>query len=281
MNIETLNLNLLPVLRAVLEEGSASRAAARLNVTQSAVSNALGRLRRLLGDELVVRTGRGLSPTPRALELRDGLARGLEQLEAVVAPPAFDPATTRRTFVLADSEDFSELPRLAHGFRARFPLATFRLVTVTDPLGAVLAGAAEVVVAIGARGPVSLRRRRLGTTRLVRVVRRGGPLARRPPATWLHVPAVAVRAAGGDAAQRVAMLMPDFMSACLAVSQSDCFTLVPEHLARTLVPLLPIEPLDAVGPRRVTSMWWHARSHADPAARAFRALLLEVAQPAS
>ncbi|HEU4536594.1 MAG TPA: LysR family transcriptional regulator, partial [Polyangiaceae bacterium] len=69
MNIAGIDANLLVVLHVVLEEGSATRAARRLNVTQSAVSNALARLRARLGDRLVVRNGRGLVPTPRALAL--------------------------------------------------------------------------------------------------------------------------------------------------------------------------------------------------------------------
>jgi DNA-binding transcriptional LysR family regulator len=66
VNLSSIDLNLFLVLHAVLEERSATRAAARLNVTQSAVSNALARLRRLLDDPLVVRHGRGVVPTPRA-----------------------------------------------------------------------------------------------------------------------------------------------------------------------------------------------------------------------
>ena len=275
MNISSLNLNLLVVLHAVLEERSASRAAQRLNVTQSAVSNALGRLRRALGDELLVRTGRGLSPTPKALELQAGLAAALDQLQGVMASSVFDPASTRREFVLADTEDFSELPRLAREFRRRFPLARFRLISAPSPLDAVLGGDADLVIATGERSPPSLHRRRLGDSRLVRVVRRGGPLARRPPRSWHGVPAISVRVAAPEP-QRTCMVMPDFVSACLAVSLSDCFTLIPENLVKALTSLLPIEPLEAIGPNRVISLWWHTRTHSDAASRAFRQLVFDV-----
>jgi DNA-binding transcriptional LysR family regulator len=277
MNIASLNLNLLVVLHAALEERSASRAALRLNVTQSAVSNALGRLRRVLGDELLVRTGRGLSPTPKALELQAGLRLALEQLQGVMASRAFDPASSRREFVLADTEEFSELPRLAREFRIRFPLARFRVISVQNPLDAVLSGDADLVIATGERSPASLHRRRLGGSRLLRVVRRGSPLAQRPPSSWHDVPAISVRVPAREP-QRACMVMPDFMSACLAVSLSDCFTLVPENLVKALTPLMPIEALDAVGPSRVTSIWWHARTHSDVASRAFRQLVFEVVQ---
>jgi len=75
-----LDLNLLLVLDAVLTEGGVAKAASRLHVTPSAVSNALARLRILLGDQLLTSKGRGLVPTPRALELGPILAKGLRDL---------------------------------------------------------------------------------------------------------------------------------------------------------------------------------------------------------
>jgi DNA-binding transcriptional LysR family regulator len=75
VNVRSLDLNLLPVLDAVLLEGNATRAAARLGLTQPAISNALARLRKVLGDPLFVKSRRGLVPTPRALELRPELSQ--------------------------------------------------------------------------------------------------------------------------------------------------------------------------------------------------------------
>ena len=80
MNVYALDLNLLAVLHAVLEERSATRAAKKLHVTQSAVSNALARLRHELGDPLVVRNGRGVVPTPRGAELAPAIALAMKQL---------------------------------------------------------------------------------------------------------------------------------------------------------------------------------------------------------
>src|SRR5579864_4960954 len=99
MNLSTLDLNLLLVLHVVLEERSATRAAKRLSVTQSAVSNAIARLRSVLADPLVVRSGRGLSPTPRAEELRPFIAQAVAQLQvAVDRGMAFDPRISERSF---------------------------------------------------------------------------------------------------------------------------------------------------------------------------------------
>src|SRR5436190_24162996 len=96
-NISNVDLNLLLVLHTVLEEASATRAARRLHVTQSAVSNALARLRAIFEDELVVRERHGFTPTPRALELRPRLDALVREASAVLEAPArFDPRTSTR-----------------------------------------------------------------------------------------------------------------------------------------------------------------------------------------
>src|SRR5579883_2451927 len=98
MNLSTLDLNLFLMLHVVLEERSATRAAERLHVTQSAVSNAIARLRSVLADPLVVRSGRGLAPTPRAAQLRPILAHAIGQLQvAVDGGTAFDPRVAERS----------------------------------------------------------------------------------------------------------------------------------------------------------------------------------------
>src|SRR6478672_13503565 len=105
VNLSAVDLNLFLVLHAVLEERSATRAAARLHVTQSAVSNALARLRVLLGDPLVVRSGRGLVPTPRAEELAPLLREIAERVALALDRRGFVPEQSTRTFTigLADS----------------------------------------------------------------------------------------------------------------------------------------------------------------------------------
>src|SRR5689334_12725703 len=98
VNLSAVDLNLFLVLHTVLEERSATKAAARLNVTQSAVSNALARLRELLGDPLVVRSGRGLAPTPRAEQLRPLLRDATERLALALDARGFVAAESTRTF---------------------------------------------------------------------------------------------------------------------------------------------------------------------------------------
>lgn len=100
VHIQNLDLNLLRVFDVLLEERSATRAGARLGLSQSAVSHALSRLRYALNDDLFLRDPRGLKPTPRSLEIGPQVHAALNQLHAAFAPPSFDPATAERRFTL-------------------------------------------------------------------------------------------------------------------------------------------------------------------------------------
>jgi DNA-binding transcriptional LysR family regulator len=103
-DLRRIDLNLLVILDALLNEQHVTRAAERLHLSQPAVSHALARLRDLLDDPLLVRAGASLVPTPRALELTAPLAEALAQVQSLLAPNTFDPATAKRTFRLAMSD---------------------------------------------------------------------------------------------------------------------------------------------------------------------------------
>ena len=101
IHLSRLDLNLLVLFHVVLDERHVGRAAARLNLTPSAVSHALGRLRDLLNDPLFLRTPKGVVPTARAMELSQPVAEILAQVESVMGSAApFDPATSDRRFVI-------------------------------------------------------------------------------------------------------------------------------------------------------------------------------------
>lgn len=105
MRFKGLDLNLLVALDALLEEASVSRAAARLHLSQPAVSAALARLRAWFGDPLLTQHGKRLMPTPYALRLRPALTQLLAEIDALVTQPAqFDPATARRRFRICTSD---------------------------------------------------------------------------------------------------------------------------------------------------------------------------------
>ncbi len=133
--LASVNLNLLVPLLALLEERSVTRAAARVGMTQPAMSHALGRMRRLLGDELVVRQGSGLVLTPRGLELIAPLREVLRQTARVVDFPGFDPARDPRTVTVAmtSSTAFVVGPALTRLIAQRAPHATVRLRTFVEP----------------------------------------------------------------------------------------------------------------------------------------------------
>ncbi|MER5481359.1 LysR family transcriptional regulator [Streptomyces sp. NPDC002734] len=133
--LASVNLNLLVPLLALLEEGSVTRAAERVGLSQPAMSHALTRMRRLLGDDLVVRQGTGVTLTPRARELIGPLRSALQQTAHVIDLPRFDPAADRRviTVAMTTSTAFVVGPALARLVAERAPHCTLRLRTITVP----------------------------------------------------------------------------------------------------------------------------------------------------
>ncbi|CAM5704549.1 HTH-type transcriptional regulator YidZ [Streptomyces hirsutus] len=117
--LASVNLNLLVPLLALLEERSVTKAAQRVGLSQPAMSHALTRMRRLLGDDLVVRQGTGMTLTPRALELIPPLRGALQQVAHLVNFPCFDPATDRRVGSLRE-----QTPQQGEGGGRRLPLET-------------------------------------------------------------------------------------------------------------------------------------------------------------
>ena len=99
--MNTPDLNLLPVFEALLRHGNVTRAAAHMGLTQSAMSSALGRLRRLLNDPLFVNTRGGMLPTPRAEELAQPVRNALSELQSALDPQEFAPEQAERHFTVA------------------------------------------------------------------------------------------------------------------------------------------------------------------------------------
>ena len=133
--LASVDLNLLVPLLALLEERSVTRAAARVGLSQPAMSHALGRMRKLLEDDLLVRHGTSMTLTPRAAELVSPLRQALDQTARVVRFPGFDPTTDRRTVTVASttSTAFVIGGHVARLVAERAPHATLRLRTFTVP----------------------------------------------------------------------------------------------------------------------------------------------------
>jgi DNA-binding transcriptional LysR family regulator len=150
-----LDLNLLRVFDALIEERSVTRAAARLHITPSAVSHALARLRDLFADQLFVRGPQGMQATPRAAEIGPRLREGLHQLEMALTPLAFDPQASTRVFTIACSGYICAvlLPELMRRIRAQAPGA--KLVVRSLENGVVTAlEAGQIDVLVGGFGHI-------------------------------------------------------------------------------------------------------------------------------
>ncbi len=175
------DLNLLVVLHVLLEERSVTRTGERLGRTQSAISNALRRLRDTLGDPLLVRTPDGLSPTPRAVELAPIVAKIVEDAGACVTRPSeFDPATAEARFAIGAPDRFSLpvfLPLLEHLGKVA-PGIVINLRTTDRDYAIRLIEADEIDLAIGwfDRTPPHLKRMLAYEDRFVCLCRRDHPL---------------------------------------------------------------------------------------------------------
>ncbi|HLI65071.1 MAG TPA: LysR family transcriptional regulator [Caulobacteraceae bacterium] len=136
IHFSALDLNLLRVFDALAEELSVTRAGARLGLSQSAISHALGRLRLVLDDPLFVRGSDGMRPTPRALEIAPRLRQGMAQLQEALNPAAFDAGATRRRFTIAASPYVGAvlMPETLRLFRQAAPEAELRLHGVEPSL---------------------------------------------------------------------------------------------------------------------------------------------------
>lgn len=294
MSISSLDLNLLVVLDAVLGERSVARAARRLHVTPSAVSNALARLRIALDDPLLARSGRGIVPTPRALELAPVIARALRELDVAILGHAFDPATTTRRFTLAvaDVGQVELLPRIAQRLVAEMPRAHLRVLGIDSLMTHGGLAGPEIDVAIGlGEGGVGIHDAPLGAERLVPVARTAHPFAgaRVSKAQLAALRHVDVQVAPGHShrglvaayaalsiTRDVAIVVPSFAAATAIIAETDLVAALPAGYLASVGPRLGLRELDVPLPRVgiALRLLWHERTHLDPAAAAFRELIL-------
>jgi len=294
MNLSAIDLNLLLVLHTVLSERSVARAARRLNVTPPAVSNALARLRAVLGDPLTTRSGRGIVPTSRAAALAPALARALAELDHAVQGGDFDPAQSDREFTLAAADviQLVRVPRIVARFAKELPRARLRVVSV-DTLhasGGLAGTAVDVAIGAGERGP-GVHALPLYEERIVLVARSGHPHAKRRVTkralsalrhVEVHVaPGMPNRAlvasyAAANVSRDVALVVPTYVAALAVAAASDLVAAVPASLVDVLAPRFGLRVV-ATPLRPVTtpiSLLFHERTAHDAAQRAFRELVL-------
>ena len=299
LNFRTLDLNLLRVLDAVMAEGSLTRAAAVLSMTQPAVSHAMRRLRETVGEELFVRTAHGMRPTPLAETLWPQVRQALATLRQARAPADFDPRrdAVQLRIAMVDATAALLAPGLVAGIEREQALVNLRVLPLTtrDPRRLLEVGEAdlavgffpEAITAILAEGQDShLRHARLYSTRYVCVMRRGHPLAQAEltlegfcSAHHLLV-SFSGRAHGFvDQAlsalgrqRRIVLTVNQFFTAGRVVAGSDLLTVLPEsfvdatgYLGELVIRQLPM----SLGPVNV-EMIWHLRHDAAPEHRWLR-----------
>jgi len=311
-NLRTFDLNLLKVFDEVMAERSLTKAASRLALTQPAVSNALRRLREALGDELLVRKGRALEPTTRALELWPTVREIMRGLQASLAPSAFDPATADNAFVLAmaDATAAELMPGLVEVMGREAPGVSMRVLPLTtrDPRKLLDAELADLAIGhfpaaladLSARAQlgetVSFMHHRLFHGDYVCVMRQGHPLTQGPLTLTDYCAArhmlvsFSGRAFGFvDEAlallgmqRRVVLTVNQFFTAGKVVANSDLLTVLPRHFINVtgFADQLVQRELPFEVPAIQVDAVWHHRQDASSAHAWLRAKVLALADKA-
>ncbi|MDB5880609.1 MAG: transcriptional regulator, LysR family-like protein [Ramlibacter sp.] len=257
-NFRTLDLNLLRVFDQVMAERNLTRAARKLALTQPAVSNALNRLRDALGDKLVVRSGYGVEPTPRALALWPAIADALRQMEASLAPADFVASQAVNTFVLAmaDATAAELMPGLVEIIEQDAPGVSMRVLPLNtrDPRPLLEQGQIDLAVgffpavlaelsAQGQAGVAPFEHQRLFAGEYVCVMRKGNPLARGPMTLNRYCDAhhllvsfsgrpiglIDRALASLDRQRRIVLTVNQFFTAGRVVANSNLLTVLPRH----------------------------------------------------
>lgn len=296
VNITSVNLNLFVAFDALLAERNVTRAARRLGLTQSAVSNALRQLRVVFDDPLFLRRSAGVEPTPRALALAEPVRRGLAAFGAALAPAVFDPRSAERTFVLAAS-DYVELvllPPLLERLSREAPKIRLEVIPwgLHEVPPSLARGEVDLMLGYYGKIPPGHRERALFSEEYVGIVRRRHPSVSAKPSlkAWISVPHVLVSQKPGSTTGVDRALAARGLRREVGVRVSH-FAIVPSIVARTdyvaslsrriAVPyakalgLVTFRPPIAL-PKSTVGQVWHERLDADPGHAWLRACVAEV-----
>jgi DNA-binding transcriptional LysR family regulator len=295
MNLNSLDLNLLTALDALLREANVSRAAMRIGLSQPAASHALQRLRDIFGDPLLVRVGARMELTPRAQALRGPLAQALDQVRGLFIADDFDAASSERNFRLMMPDLAVELlmPPLMAKITQAAPNVRLDIVPWRGPaiFSAEFARTIDLVISIGNafRG---FHRRLLYTDRDALAVRRGHPIGSKLGGRDVflkarHV-AVIIRGQNEDLIdgwlrskaieRRIALAVPGYIEALHVVARTDLVAFVPRRLIGALAKQLSLmtvaPPLDPGIDEQF--MFYRTRAEMDPGSIWLRNLMLGV-----
>ncbi len=317
VHFNTLDLNLLRVFDALIEERSVTRAGERLGLTQSAISHALNRLRYVLEDELFVRGPDGMQPTPRAAEMAPRLRQGLLHLQHALTPADFAPAQSDRRFTMICGEYVGTvlMPGLIARLRAAAPNAEFRIRPSNMGVSeALLAGRADLAIGSFRRVPEWFGCEPLFSETRVWVIGAGHPAA------WLELtlerlaglPHLLISATGEDEhavagyvvdhglerlvtrsevgllqgalaahglSRVVGLTTPHFLAALSVISQSDMAAPLPRRLATAFAGAYRLKLFEPPYPSPAFEIMelWHRDHGSDPAILWLRNVVKEVA----
>ena len=290
MELKELDLNLLPALDALLQEESVTKAAARLGLSAPALSHSLARLRDKLGDPLLVRAGRKMVPSPRAVELRPRVHALLREAQAVLAPgAAFEPQSSTREFLVHGSDYVILVLGIAldrimlkdgAGVRLQF------MPNTTDDPELVRNGEVDLGIGVYDKLPPEIRIQKLFDEELVCVVRQGHPKVKKRMslaqyAALRHIQISPRGRPGGRVddvlaekgfSRRVARRVPFFFAGLLMAAESDYVLTLPKRLACSRAERLGLRVLGlplGLG-KYAMSQIWHPRNEGDAGHRWFR-----------
>ncbi|MET8009400.1 LysR family transcriptional regulator [Streptomyces sp. NPDC005271] len=297
MTQSKLDLNLVVALDALLEEESVSGAARRLHLSSPAMSRTLGRIRKALGDPVLVRSGRRMVPTPRALALRDEVREIVERAQGLFAPAGeLQPATLERTFTLLADDGLLTLIGMGLLGRVRREAPGVSLRLIPEGSGdsyALREGRADLEIGVFHDPAPETRFEPLLTDDNVGVVRRGHPLLDGPvtPERYaaadhlsasrrglLHGP-IDEALAGLGLRRRVVASVPTFAAALLLTANTDLVARTGRRLAAPHIERLRLTTFEIPLPLPELPICqaWHPRYEADPAHIWLRTCVREVA----
>ncbi len=297
VHLSSIDLNLLVVLRALLETRSVTAASKRVSLSQSATSHALARLRELLGDEILVRTGRTMQPTPRAQRLHQPLLLLLEQVEQMLIDDgSFEVKTLRRTFTIA-TVDYGErvfvLP-LGREIARLAPMVNLYVIRSLPIIEDLRTGTHDLGIGVLASAIPEVESELLLSEKFVCLLRKGHPAAKQRMTLKRYADLDHIIVAPGGKSRskidtvlaahgyerRVARTVASFEIAPSLVCGSGYILTMAEHMARPIAKKLGLSVLAA--PREfgesAISMAWHRRTSNDPAQEWFREQVRRVAR---
>lgn len=288
-----IDLNLMNVLYTVLAEGSVTRAAQRLSMSQPAVSNALRRLRYIMKDELLIKSPGGVSPTERALEVWPDLQRAMEQIRSIAFPQDFKPAETSLTFNVAITDTLVSrvTPALALSFAKEAPQAKLQFHLHSNPtsISAIQRGGLDCAVGMFPSVEADLQMDGVFSDNYVCVFRNGHPLLKPPVSlqSFINAEHVLVKQATRQAGiidnwldlqghkREIKLVVNRAEEAVHIARNSDMVAAVPLTFAQSTINAndLQIADLPFEHEKILYKMAWHTRSYRDPARSWFRSLL--------